>query len=357
MKKIIALIFCCLTAGAQAKDGEVFLRTDAEAFADPVSIHAFMGDWKDEFSGGDKAFLDARLESGVRYGRSTLAYTWRYVYLLEFNEDTARVYYNYKNDIPMQAGEAKDLMLSARHYRAEGLRLAHDFPVGDTSWVIQLGLNLLQADDLTDGALYGNAVFEGGVIAASTVESLEGEINYHYSRPLLREEELGWKPAAPDGRGYSLDIAVHGSFSERLHFQALVNDALGYLYWDDAPATRYTVACECSQGLYDATGQLQVDEQYKQKIPFSGQAVLEYDLAGPWQGFLRGSINSLTAFSAMGLSHNGEWIKTALAYELQTKALDLRVQGKYAGLRWMADKLEVDEAHRLAVSLYAQYQW
>lgn len=358
MKKTLWLIlFLACPLPLLAEESEVYLQLDAEAYAEPVTIRAFTGDWKGDFKGGNKAFLDARAESGVRYGRSTVALTWRYVYQLDFSEDTARVYYQYKNRLAPQPGEERQLAIDARHYRADGLRLAHDFALGDSSWLLETGLNLLKAQELTDGSLQGNAVFEGGVIAPATIRSLSGEINYHYSRPLLHEEELDWRPPEPQGSGYSLDLALKGDFSERLHLQARVNDVLGYLYWDDVPATRYTVACQCSQGTYDATGQLQIDDRYRQRLPFAGQARLAYDLDRSWQGFARLMSNPLVNFAALGLEYRRESWSGSLAFEPQTSALELRLQGKYAGLRWLADKLDSGDAHRLAASLYAQYRW
>lgn len=333
------------------------MQADAEAYAAPVPIKAFVGDWRATLKGGDNAFLDARVESGVRYAHSTLSYTWRYVYLLDFNEDTARVYYHYKNALPMQAGEVRQLDLQARHYQAQGLRFAQDIPFGASTWTLQLGFNALKAHDLTEGSLQGEASFVGGAITSHTVDELAGEINYHYSRPLLREDELDWTPAEPEGQGYSLDVGLRGSFSERLQFMAQVNDALGYLYWEAAPATRYTVACSCAQGSYDATGQLQVDARYRQRMPFSGKTSLSYALTPSWQGILRAYANPSATLASVGVGYTRAAWQGSLAYEPKTHAVDLRVQGKYAGLRWMADSLNSDNAHRLGLSLYTHYRW
>lgn len=348
-----------LVASSLALAGpEYFVRVEADAFAAPVSIHAFTDDWHDKLEHGHIAFLDSDAEVGFRDAQSTLSLVRRYDYLLHFTDDTARIYYQYKNQLPPDVGRNYPLEVRLRHVESKGVRYAYNYKSEEPDRLqVDVGLSLLQGLQLTDGELTGNAEFLSPTADITSIQSLVANIDYHYSQPALHEQRLGWNPDAPDGYGYSLDLALRARLGEHWHLNASLLNVLGEMYWSRVPVTHYVVTCQCYLGSYRTNGVLQYDDHFNQQLPLVGRSELRYEPGQSWYLVAGAFYNPLVLLGSAGVGYRYGIVQTQLSVEPQTHSLSFRYEHRHIGLRWQADTLNFNKAHRLGADIYAHYRW
>jgi len=357
-KRLFCFIALSLLALPGRADDGIYFMADADSYAAPIAIKAFITGWHGSLHGGDTAFADADVESGLRLGSNSVGYVWRYDYLLDFSPQTAAIYYEYKNRLTPMPQQLQSLSIDVNHVETRGMQFAHEFQLREAGdWRLRAAVNLLKGTQLTVGTLDGAAQFSGPDFKPDSIASLEADIDYRYSHPALHEQDLDWFPPAPEGDGYGLDVDLKGDFSARTHASLSVRNALGYVYWKDVPATRYDLSCQCSVSEYDATGQLQIDRRYRQTLPRQEHASLHYDLSPHW--YAAGDIlgNPLVTFASAGLGHQQGGGHEELRLEPQTRSLIVEAGYKTCGLRWQADRVDPAEARRFGLSLYGELAW
>ena len=93
-----------LIAGSCNAQEQLYYQVRADVYSEPLSIKSFTDDWSDpNFKSGKNAFAHGLMQLGVKQGAWDLSWIWRYDYLLRFSKDTAKLYYQIKNEKPIDA--------------------------------------------------------------------------------------------------------------------------------------------------------------------------------------------------------------------------------------------------------------
>lgn len=328
---------------------------EADAYSQPVSVHAFTRHWQDDLSSGDHAFAHARAELSRRRGRDEFALIWRYDYLLNFDGDTARLYHAYEHDALPPTGDWP-VEIRARHTEARGFRWSREFEPS-SRWTLSPAINLLQGVGLTEGVVSGRVGLRTPGFASRDFRSADLRVDYHYDKPSLHEDDLGWRPPGPEAWGYSLDLGAEWRPGPSLTLGLLARDLGGRLYWRDAPTTRYDFAYQASPAQRSLTGQLAVDGRYVQSLPVRGELWGAYRNAGGIKAGVSVRMNRLAALPGLSLSHSRWPGRPELLWEPGTGAWGVMFSGRHYRLRWLADELDASRAHRLGVTLTTSLTW
>ena len=98
LKKSLAVLGMLMPFYSNAQE-KIYYQVQADVYSQPLSIHAFTDDWDDpNFKSGKNAFAHGLMQLGVKQGQWDFSWIWRYDYVLRFSPDTAKLYYQVKND-------------------------------------------------------------------------------------------------------------------------------------------------------------------------------------------------------------------------------------------------------------------
>ncbi|WP_230659201.1 hypothetical protein [Psychrobacter sp. I-STPA10] len=347
---------------------------NANAYSPTQPIASFVDDWDASLDKGDVAFAQGQVGISVTPANSQLSYglDWRYDYLMTFNQPTAQVYWQYKNDVAADSHQTYPLYLQARHNERLGAHVGMNLPLAD-DWVLATKAHIWQGRHAIDGQFAGSMLTQPlsnqGSNKKSLRDSLEkanATLNYYYDQPALDEENLGWYPKSPHGYGYSLDVSLQGQLGNSTQLVIDGYDILGKMYWKDIPSTHYDLDYEDSRRPpYTLEGSLNTDAEV-QRIPWRVETHLTHDLANQWQLGLHSQSNTyqhLYQLSAGYPLHYGhhKYTNTPIMLtgllEPQSKAIGFAIDSPYAGIKLLTDSLKSNEAKRAQVSIYGQYQW
>ncbi len=332
---------------------------DAELYSDPVSVHAFLNDWDtSNLKSGKNALASGKMKLETKQDNWTLGWVWAYDYHLHFSEDMAKVYYQIKNDQLIDANSSYALALDAQHVDTIGARFGYDWHIAD-NWTVVTGVTALIGRHYVDGTFQANAQTTNMTELMDRVDWLNGQLDYSYDQPALKEDELGWNGKTNVGYGYALDLGIYGKLGNHWDIAVHAEDIFSYLYWDNAPFTRYHVSYDQnSRPRMELSGQLSKTNQYRQELPFKIRSEITYSAVDqPWSLSLSSFSNQYLTLAQL----NGFWqtdpLKYGLHIEPQTQSFGVSVQHKNFGLKYLTDNLATNEAQRFSTSLYAQYFW
>ncbi len=353
--RLVILYFLFQSTLCSAQENISFININVDAYAEPVSINAFTDDWQGQFKGGDTAFLQGRAELGLHQKNSDISMLWRYDYLLNFSEDSAQLYYDYAHDNLPSINKNHDLYIKARYSEAYGIRW---LPFFNPTPMLKLGLgfNLLKGYKMTEGQLIGSTVFKQPNFDVKNIDQLNSTVDYYYDEPQLHEGELDWHPQNPSALGFSLDAVATWRIQPNLTVDATIYDVYGRLYWQDIPRTHYQLSCDCDQLNHSITGQLAVENRYTQRLNTHGSVVLSY-LNNHWQSEVRTLANRQITLTQFAVGYQPSTWQTVMLWEPQTRALGIEINHQHLQLRWLADSLNTNQAHRLSLSLASQFAW
>lgn len=332
----------------------------ADVYSEPLSIDAFTDDWNDpKLRKGDAAFAQGKIELMQQINNMQYSMFWSYDYLLKFSPDTARLYYQIQNDLPLDQNQHYDLFINAQHIETLGWRLGRKWQLNDA---VQLttGLSLLQGRHFLQGKFMG----DGRTLSTQPnmldgVDRIRAGLNYYYDKPALREEELGWAPGTPQGYGTALDMALQAKLTDSILLDVSIQNLWGSMWWDNAPNTSYTLDYELNRlPHFDIKGQLNRDKTYKQHLPYRMDANLAYQpLNQPWSTSISLLQNKTSTLSQLNAYYDYAGQTFGIHAEPQSHAFGLSFKNKYAGLRYMTDSLNTNQAQRYSLYLYGLYQW
>lgn len=335
---------------------EIGFNLEVDAYAQPVSINAFTSNWHDTLKSGDSAFLQGRAELFTQQNNHQLSLLWRYDYLLDFSEQTAQLYHTYANDKSPIANKIYPLKIKAKYSENYGVRWLQQFKsTSNFQWAV--GLNLLKGYKLTDGNVEGSVLFLKPSFAVKDIKNAQLDVFYHYDEPQLQEQQLEWHPRNPSGLGFSIDAEVAWQIQSNLALNLILYDVYGRLYWQDVASTQYNLSCECSLFNHNIEGQLAIDSRYTQDLSTHGQLNLDYQYNKLWSVGLKSSFNQQMALWQPSIAYQYKTWQTRFLIEPQTHALGVEVKNSYMYLRWLADDLNTNQAHRLGLSLGAYKVW
>ena len=332
----------------------------ADLYSEPLPIKSFIDDWEHpNLKAGKVAFAQGHMELRHQHEQLQYGMVWNYDYLLKFTPDTARLYYQIQNDLPLDSNKNYDLSINAQHIETVGFRLGKVWQY-NPDWQFTTGISLLQGRHFLVGDIAGQGVT--GAAAQKMIDqvrSVQANINYYYDKPALHEDELGWQPKAPNGYGLALDIAIAGQLTHELRMDVNIRNALGYMWWDKVPNTKYQ-ASYIPERLpsFDIQGQLKDSELLSQHIPYQFEANLAYQaLEQPWVFSVSTLANQYKQLWQLNGVYQQPSYQLGLHVEPQTTSYGLSLQHKNIGFRYMADQLNTNQAKRLSTSLYAMYAW
>lgn len=355
MRFFIFLIALCYPVLSQAAENTTF-KLNIDAYSAPVSIDAFTSNWHDDLKSGDNAFLHGLAELSTQNKQRKLSLLWRYDYLLDFDEHTAQLYHTYANDYAPIVGSSYPLHINAKYSESYGIQWLQKFHF-TPNIELGLGLSLLKGYKITDGQLDGNLLFQQTGFKAKDIQQANVNVNYYYDEPQLQEEQLDWHPRNPNALGFSINTTLIWQLAPQWLLNAQINDLYGRLYWQDIPTTQYNISCQCSSFVHNIEGQLAIANKYTQHLQprFSGQ--LSYSSPQDWLVELKAiSDKQMTLVQgAWGYQH-ASW-QGLLLIEPQTHALGIELRHPNWHLRWLTDKLNTNQAHRLGLSLGVNKSW
>ena len=358
MKKNLFILALSLPCSAYAEK-TIQYSLNADIYSEPVGVHAFLNGWETpNFKKGNNAFAHGKMKLETKQDNWTVGWIWTYDYQIHFSDDMAKLYYQIENDQLIDANKYNQLELEAQHVDTVGARFAYDWKV-HPDWTIVTGATALIGRHYVDGKFQATGQTTNMTELMDRVAWLNGSLDYSYDRPALKEDELGWDGRTSQGYGYALDFGLHGQIKKDWKINLQVDDLFSYLYWDNAPFTRYNLHYDQNQRpRMDLSGQLSKSKQYRQKLPFKLSSEISYDAqTKPWSASISSFSNEYITLAQLNAFWKTEQLKYGLHIEPQTHALGLSVQHKNFGAKYMTDDLDSNQAHRFSASLYAQYHW
>jgi hypothetical protein len=154
---------------------------------------------------------------------------------------------------------------------------------------------------------------------------------------------------APTGYGASLDLNIEYQPSYQSKLSLNLYDVWGRIYWRDVPTTQYDFSYKPKS--YDFTGGLSIDKSYIQKLPLRGTFTADFNTQGTWRtGFSLQANRYMWLGQFYGGYQLNNWFSKFLV-EPQTQALGISIEHPNVRLRWLADSLRTNQAHRLGLDL------
>lgn len=356
----------CSMAQAAEPDYRIEWDAMATAYSPAQPIHAFINEWSQPLTSGNHAYAQGRTaltvvpkDSNIRYGIG-----WRYDYLMEFSDDAALLYWQYKNKALPTAASAYQLDLNAKHNERFGFNVGTSYAL-TPNWNISAQGNAWRGLHVLEGELQGNASSQM-LLNTENIKSLERldsagiQVDYYYDKPALKEENLNWYPDKPTGYGYSLDIGVQGQVGKETTLTLQAYDVLGKMHWQDAPQTQYIIDYDSNRRPIDKTGGQLSTKDVTQSLPWRVEGSLNHQLSDKWQVSAHGQINDVQSLYQLEASYQPDLMSSltvsAMA-EPQTQAFGIGLAGAYGGVKVLTDDIDFNRAQRSEVQLYGRYAW
>lgn len=335
------------------------LNIRVDAYSEPVPIQAFTDDWIHALrEGGERAFAQGEVSLGAKNEQYAYGLLWRYDYLLSFTPDMARLYHQYANQNTVEPNQTFDLHLNASHVEAYGVYAAQKWQVLP-DWSLWTGLSILQGQHIVEGQFSGCAASKMAIKNIDRIKLIQTGIDYVYDRPALHEDELGWNPAAPEGEGFGLNLALNGKISPNWRFKTEVRDLMGYMYWRKMPRTAYQLHFDDQKNPpHDLRGQLNIAQNYRQRLPWQANTQLIYQPEGAtWRTDVQVSANRVGQLWQIGAYQSWRGYEFGVHVEPQSHAVGLSFKNQYLQLFYLTDHLNSNQAHRLSLGLSGVYYW
>lgn len=334
----------------------------ADVYSQPLSIRSFTDNWRgSSLKDGDTTFAQGKMELRQEQDAFQYGIVWQYDYLLHFTPDTAKLYYQIQNNLPLTPDSKYNLLIKANHIESQGFRFGYTFEV-NPDWKLNAGFNILKGRKLLQGNFSGfgqtNST-QNTQDLLNTVNHLQANIDYNYSNPALKEKTLGWNPDEPTGYGASVDLMLTGLITPELKFIFAMNNLYGRMWWSDVPNTRYDLNYELNRlPHFNVTGQLSQKSSFTQKLPYRIDSSLTYQPnQSPWSARASVYSNELIELWKLSVYRNYSGYQIGLHAEPQTQTFGTSIGKKNFGIQYMTDDLNTNHAHRMSLGLYGLYQW
>lgn len=339
----------------------------ATAHSPAQPIAAFIKEWDAPLESGEHAYAQGRASVKVRPADSAISYglAWRYDYLLSFNQQTADLYWQYKNKQLPNQNQTYLVQLAAQHNERLGANVGFTQQLAP-KWQLTTYANVWQGLHAIEGDINGSLTSQAvtGTEKIRNIDRLnrtKTDLNYYYDKPALNEEDLNWYPDKPTGYGYSLDIDLQGQLTDKTQLSIRGYDVLGRMHWQDMPSTEYILDYDINRATTDKTaGQLRTNN-VTQTLPWRAEGSITHILDDKWQLGAHGQVNDIQDLYQLSAGYrlvNPKFpvMITALV-EPQTKAVGLALDSKYGGVKLLTDSLDSEKAKRSEISLYGSYIW
>lgn len=339
----------------------------ATAHSPAQPINAFLKDWDAPLTSGQYAYAQSRAELTVHPSDSPIHYGlgWRYDYLMKFNEETAKLYWQYKNKQLANKTASYSLELAAKHNERFGANIGITKDL-TPNWQLTTSANLWRGIHVLEGKAAGTLTTQAmpdseNIRNLDRLDKTFTSLDYFYDKPALVEEDLNWFPEKPTGYGYSLDTQLTGKLSDKTILRIEGYDIFGKMHWYDAPSTRYLLDYDSNRRPNDKSeGDLTLNNEV-QDLSWRVESHLTHDLNQDWQLGVHGQANELHNIFQLSASYHTDYqdypMMISGIVEPQTKAIGIALDSQLGGIKFMADDLNSEKAKRAEISLYGRYTW
>lgn len=354
-----SFLLCFLLCSHTHANQPIIFQLTADVYSEPIPIDAFTDDWVYPYlKQGEAAFAQGKMELIQAHQKQTYRIFWQYDYWLTFTSDAAKLYYQYANDHIPEKKKYYDLGIRAVHLDMVGFRWDDQY-LFTPSWSMTYGVSLLKAVHTIDGRFSGGALGQPAKNFKDYAQRINASLDYWYDQPALHEEELAWLPDVTDGLGFSTYVSISGQLSDQLKVQVQVDDIYGEIHWKDLARTQYHLNYDVDgRPLYQITGQLSQSRKI-QRIPTSGLWKFEYQpwLTHPLQVTVGCQHNLSANLCQLGVSYAWAGYRIGALLEPTSSAVGVSIDGGWFELKYLADHLNTNQAHRMGMSLVAHYLW
>ncbi len=349
------LLLCALLAGpcgqalAERPAVTPYLQFGSASYSEAFTIKGLINELSGPLSEGDHAFSFNQLETGVRYDGIELAAFIRNDYFAAFTPDTARLFYQGENGLPVDPGFNYDVSLRLHHIRSRGIGFGIRFDPTD-SLTLKPRLNLLLADKLTDGFLAGEVMTDH-----TGRYSTRFAVDYAYSADKLFKRVVAQEP---EGRGFSFDIDGHWQLSDSVALRLAIKDLFGRVRWDNAPFT--AASADTDNVRLDADGYidtspllsgLESNKHHTQSLPTRYWLGVSKQLTEQLQlGAELFRVSGLN-FPRAHLSWHFYGHELSASFDARAEAFGLAYRNGACHAALSSDSLEPDEAHSFGLQL------
>ena len=340
----------------------------AHSPAQPIA--AFIKEWDAPLESGKHAYAQGRMAVEVRPADSAISYGlgWRYDYMMRFSQETANLYWQYKNKKIPNKDQTYPIYLEAKHNERIGANIGFTQQIVP-NWQLTAyanlwkGLHALEGDAV--GRLTSQAALEGEKIRnINRLNNIKTDLNYYYDKPALGEEgNLNWYPDKPAGYGYSVDIQLAGQMTDRTALLVRGYDVLGRMHWQDMPSTEYVLDYDTNRRPSNMTDGQLTTNGITQTLPWRIEGSLTHQLTDKWQLGTHAQANDIETLYQLSagyqLDNSSMPIPIVITglIEPQTQALGVAIDSKYGGIKLLTDDIDSEKAKRSEISLYGRYSW
>jgi hypothetical protein len=333
---------------------------DVNLYSEPLPIHAFTDNWRGApLESGTTAFAQGKMELNQQQDTLQYGLIWRYDYLLHFTSDTAKLYYQVQNKLPLDPQSKYNLLIKASFLESQGFRFGKAWEL-NPDWHVTTGITLLRGQHFLQGNFsgFGQTNNSNAQQALDNVNNLQAGINYYYDKPVLKEKTLGWDPESPTGYGAAFDMALSGTITPDIKLDLSIEN-IGKMWWQKTPNTTYAMTYDINTlPHFNINGQLSNNRSFTQSLPFQFNSTLTYQpVLQPWSTSISIYGNQFIKLMQFNAYHDLWTTKIGLHIEPQSKSLGLSIGGKNYGISYMTDHLNTNQAHRESLNLYGLYQW
>jgi len=325
---------------------------ESENYSDAFTIKGILNELSGPLKAGENAFSFSKLEWGTRLNGLELALFIRNDYFAAFSPDTARLFYQGENNLPVDSNSHYDIYLRLNSIKSKGIGVGYQFAPANNLRLYSR-LNILKATELTDGDISGNVDTDN-----SGSYSSQFAVDYFYSEDKLFERNIDNRP---DGLGASIDLNAEWKSSDRLSMKFLVKDLFGLIHWNDAPAT--VANADTNNVSLDADGYIdtspllsgrEYNQDYTQKIPtryyLSASRLVKPNFYLEGELFHIANLN----FPRIHLKWTNSDYQLKATWDTKAKALGLSLGNRFCGAGIMSDSFDLDKAHSFNLNFGCQ---
>jgi len=329
-----------------------FITFDTFLHSDSSSLDALDNHWQGAYTaGGKNQAASLWFEVGIKKNQWSFSSLYREEHELEYHFDTADLYNGLENERTLEIGRQYRIALTAKRFRAKGLRIAYQAqPLNTLQFT--LGGSLLYTSKLLDGSLTGFATAN-----SANDYDYNASIDYHYDEDVLLDRS---GTSAPTGIGMAIDISAQWDINQQAQLSATIKDLVGLIRWKNAPFTQAQLTSDVktisSDGFIEVEPALSgiegTDKHFTQSLNAYGTLDLRYRLKNSQKTVLIKS-RHYHNFSHLGLG--GEMAlgkhQLGLAFWLQTHVIEAMYHTKNHAITLGIDDINFSKTQTLWVSV------
>jgi len=306
LRSVFLILLCCLSLTVRAENGAengadddgIRYSFDHFSYAGPMAVMQLANEWHGDMKSGDDAISFIQNEISIRKSNFQLGYLTRSYHQFHIDNELARGFYYYNNDISLDEEYRIKADLKAKTYAGQGIRLGYDFSdvfsdvFSDSFFSITPSLVALRLDDIIWGDFQGELFYNDTKNWGGTIDLDYAYTEDHIVRRPLQGDYLGWL------YGLDLEATVDTPWLV-LDYQGI--NVYSRIYWDGVPRTTAQVSTETAFLLFG----YEYYEDLELNPPALHYLAATVPLAG-FSGFSSARITPIKSFYYHGLQFNHE---------------------------------------------------